>query len=340
VEHIRYVRYWMGEGRWLVFLVIVPLACIIPWGVLTDPSMRVVGYVGIRYETFQTYGLTTAIAAAEYANRLTMVAATTLLILVSSAATFFAVMVAYRSSTMSADRRLHFFVGIVLAATLLPFLVSSRSHIYDWLGAGVFSQTLGAQGDKNGLIALLNFKLCVANIAVLLAATALAIAAASIATAASRIKAVEQLRRHDRLNRNLDNILLACAAVLGAGLIEVKQWYGWPLPFIDSTDQKAFTAICNAFIGLESVCFVGVLAGIYFPAGYALDRARSRMGLDLVRAARPARGLSAAELKQATEMLSVKPTGRLEQLMRAVAILSPILVGPLASFVALKLAGN
>src|SRR5207244_770521 len=119
------------------------------------------------------------------------------------------------------------------------------------------------------------------NLVVTLAATALAIAAASIATAASRIKTIEQLPRHDRLNRSLDAILLVSAALLGAGLIEIKQWYGWPLPYIDESDRSAFTSICNAFVGLQSVSYVGVLAGIYFPAGIVLDRARSRMALDL-----------------------------------------------------------
>lgn len=325
---------WLQDGRVCVFLLLIPLAAMAPWLYFTSPAAGVVGKATIGIELFRFSGLTPEIANAEYANRLNVMAAASLLVLVGLAATAFAALVTFRSATQKADRLAHFGVWAVVFAICAWLVVFSDGRIYDHLGTGLFAGTLGTTANGQPLLSLLHHKLDVVNFTVTLAATMLAIAAASIATAASRIASIAQLARHDRLSRRLDAILLASATVLAAGLIEIKQWYGWPLPYIDQGDRNAFTSICNAFVGLQSVSYVGVLAGIYFPAGLVLDHARSRMALDLKYASGRH---SEVETTQASALLVPRATGRVEQLVRGIAILSPIMVGPLASFFGLKL---
>jgi hypothetical protein len=322
----------MADGRSHVLLVLIPLAAISSWFFFASNS-RVLGEVQFGLTHFRASGLTDAIAAAEYANRFNIMAAACLLVLTAVAAAGYAGLSAFASISRLKDRQIIVATWLIVLAIGAAGLMLSNSRIYQHLGTGLFAQTLGVHPQR--LLNLLDWKLDIANGITLLAATTLAVAAASIAIGASRIVSLEQLDRHDRLNRRLDTILLASAAVLAAGVIEIKLWYAWPTPYIDDGDRKAFAAVCEGLIGLQSVAYVGVLAGIYFPAGAVLDRARDRMRLEL---AHRLKMHPDQQLTRATEALGSKPSGRIEQLVRGAAILSPLLVGPATSFLSLKFA--
>jgi hypothetical protein len=324
-------RDWIADGRGYALLVLIPLGAISSWFFFASNS-RLLGEVQFGLSQFRASGLTAAIAAAEYANRFNVMAAACLLVLTGIAAAGYAALAAYASVSRRRDRQVIAATWFIVLALGGAGLVLSDTRIYQYLGTSLFAHTLGIHPQR--LLDLLDWKLDIANIVTLFAATTLAVAAASIAIAASRIVSLEQLDRHDRLNRRLDTILLASAAVLAAGVIEIKLWYAWPTPYIDEGDRKAFAEVCNGLIGLQSVAYVGVLAGIYFPAGAVLDRARDRMRLEL---AHRQKLHPEQQLARATEVLGTKPTGRIEQLMRGAAILSPLLVGPAASFLSLKL---
>ena len=150
--------------------------------------------------------------------------------------------------------------------------------------------------------------------------------------------ALSDLPTLERLRRRLDLILFASALVLGIGLIDMKYWQAWPLPFVENgKDYERFT---NAFIAFQSVCYVGVLATIYLPTALVLDAARARIklnagaGLADGRVAPPSANDDLAASQASSLSAAVAPVA---VLLRTVTVLSPVLVGPLATIVQLKL---
>src|SRR4029450_10556550 len=131
-------------------------------------------------------------------------------------------------------------------------------------------------------LVLLKRLLMMASIIVVVGGATLAIAVTTLAASGSRLRTLDDLPILEKLRTRLDLILFASALVLGVGLIDMKQWQAWPLPFLVYATQ--YEKLPNPFIPFQSVCYVGVLATLYLPTALVLDAARARIRLDAVAA--------------------------------------------------------
>jgi hypothetical protein len=213
------------------------------------------------------------------------------------------------------------------------------------------------------LIEILRSQFYVSTIGAAFAGTALAAAATDIGQEARALPNPPNAQQVDDLSRRLDLVLFATAAVLVAGVIAVDTWSAWPSPLVGGKDvtiagreaqaaardelrpknvavdnpsdsnaaaqvealkQKkledlknnyaAFLELKNGFIAIQSVCYVGALVLIFLPAAASIDSARRRLA-----------GLSGPTMF------------KVDQILRVLAILSPVLVGPITRFLAVKL---
>lgn len=219
-----------------------------------------------------------------------------------------------------------FRAGLIVIAIRFAFLKLSpgSSPVYTLLGntpdsRGLFAATLGAIDNRQPLD-MLEAQLDRANAAVVFAAVSLALAASSIGIAAQRLSGEADLPALNRLTQQLDLILLLGAIVLAIGVISIKQWHTGPLPFIIKENTAAYSALTAAYLAFQSVCYVGVLTFIYLPAALLLQS--RHCCIDPAPTEEASRGTNPAFLS----------------LFRVVALPSPVLVGPLASVAALKLA--
>lgn len=326
---MRSTGLWPIDGRLCALLIVVPLVPILPWA-LVDLTPLADGQ-SLRFEQSQTRSTT-----GDAIGRMNSFTATLLLVVVALAAGLFGLMRLRRAATRTADRRLLLSGWAVLLVVVLFAVLGDGSRIYQKLGNGVFERALSGES-----LSMLDRQLDLANAVIAFAATALATTAAAIAMAGCRIRFVTQLNKYDRLSRNLDAVLIASAVVLVAGIIHVKQWYAWPTPSLADTSKESFANLTSAFIAYQSICYVGILALIYFPAGVILDRARGRMTADLRVAVRrlsqddSARKAGEARLATARTALTPSAPGRFEHLVRMLAILSPVLAGPITALLPL-----
>jgi hypothetical protein len=325
---------WLGDGRFYVFTFILPLLCLAPWSIATGPQMygKVWGFfsdVPVALVPFDPAHLDEALAARELVNRVHSLSTATLLAIAALAAIIVGWMTACREARSSEDRIV--FGGAWLALiTLLIVVVDPSKHgprVYGLLGLDVFARTAGSIYMGKPL-ALLNGLLTAANLIVVFGGSTLAIAVTTLAASGSRLHTFDDLPTLERLRRRLDLILFTSALVLAIGLVDMKQWHAWPLPFV--ADPAAYAQLTNAFVAFQSVCYVGVLAGIYLPTAIVLDAARSRIRTQ-VGGGRPIADPATSPAA------SLSPTASpIDILLRTVTVLSPILVGPLATLVGLK----
>jgi len=335
---------WLGDGRYYVFAVLLPLACLAPWGIVTEaaPDHRTKGEhwgvfssIPIELKSFDARSLPQAMAVDEHVNRLFSVSTSTLLTIIAVASTLMGLMIVVRGLVTPKDRIVFGGVWLLLIVVLIAVMDPTQhgTRIIALLGQDVFARTAGAIYDGKPLV-LLKRLLMSANIIVVIGGATLAIAATTLAATGSRLETLADLPGLERLRRRLDLILFASALVLGIGLIDMKYWHAWPLPFV--ADAKQYEKLTNGFIAFQSVCYVGVLATLYLPTALVLDAARARIKKNVVAdlaAPSPANdGLAASEASSLSA--AVAP---LAVLMRAVTVLSPVLVGPLSTIIDLKL---
>ncbi len=313
----------LGDGRAFVVTIFLPVACILPWLLVTggDPPRGQAGglFASVEIATVKLSG--TALVQ-EAAHRVQLMSVTMLLAFVALVIGGFAALRAWTTAATKMDHVVlsSIWLALIVVVGWLAIGPAEDQRVYMLLGKGLFAGTLGAH-DGGTPLKQLDRQLDWANGAVVFAATSLALAAASIAIAAQRLNRYDDLPKLDRLAQQLDLILLLAAVVLVVGVIHVKEWQLSPLPFIsDKENAVAYSALATAHLALQSVCYVGVLVGIYLPAAIVLQFLRSRFD--------PA-PVEASKAGMANPIVS--------SLFRVVAMLSPMLVGPLASMAALKL---
>ena len=338
----------LGDGRWFVLTILFPVVCMGPWWLATfgkvpwGQSWGLFAKVKIAVVNINCC-LTQTQAIQEAANRVQSASATLLLVFVAIVVGVFAL---WRTSTTVRGKtnRLVLSIAWLIVIAFLAYALwpsPTNPRVYALLGNApdgrrlfdatlgsienrLFDATLGSIENRTPLN-LLDDLLDWANYSVAFAAVSLALASSSIGIAAHQLAGKADLPVLDRLSRRLDLILLLGAVVLAAGIITIKQWHGSPLPFILEADSsktdstKAYSALTAAHLAFQSVCYVGVLVGIYLPAALALQHRRSQ--------------LEPVPDKPASE--SGNPV--FQSLFRIVAMLSPVLVGPLASIATLKL---
>jgi len=337
-----------GRTFVMVVLLLLPLACFLPWILVTGPVDlgRKLGIISdFKIETLldpATLGIQASkdapqakptqghkdaarldlLLTREASNRLNSLAATALLVFVALGAGAYGWTAAWRLSAELDERRLFVVAGLIAAFLLWMVWPSSYHRVYDLLGAHVFESTIGAIHDGKPLT-VLDHQQMVNNFVLVIAGVGLAFAAALVAVRASRLGGAYDLAIYVDLKRHLDRILLASGLMLAAGVIDLKQWTALPAPFMaEASLATAYASFAGGFVALQSICYVAGLVMMYLPAAWLLEKARERIAYgappEEVAAKAPPGGFAAADL------------------LRVAAMLAPILVGPVANFVNLK----
>lgn len=338
-------------GRLLILLVLLPLLCFAPWILMTGPSDlgRKFGIVSdISLQTFVDPATLEALArkeatearpgapqaavvqrdillTREAANRLSSVATTALLVLVAAGGGFFGWMTAWRQSATPGDRRLLWLAPLLSVALVAAIWPGKDHQIYNLLGHDLFESTVGKIHGRASLD-VLDRQQFVNNLVLVIAGVGLSFGAAFVAIRASRLGRTEDRPLYLHLKRLLDMILLGSALMLAAGVLDLKQWTALPVPFFsDDKLAAAYSSLANAFVAFQSICFVAALVMMFLPVALVLDKARDR----IVR--------NASDVEPAGSSADGLPGGLVvADLLRAAAMLAPILVGPLANFANLK----
>jgi len=165
------------------------------------------------------------------------------------------------------------------------------------------------------------------NLVVVIAGVGLSFGAAFIAIRASRLRGMEDRPLYLDLKRLLDIILLSSALMLAAGVLDLEQWTALPVPFIsDDKLVAAYSSFASAFVAFQSICYVAALVVMFLPPALLLDRARDRIGEN------------ESNAESAGPVAKSLPEGFIvADVLRAAAMLAPILVGPVANFANLKI---
>jgi hypothetical protein len=344
-----WIRKLFGEGRWLVALVLLPAFCFLLWQTMISDQAKAWGiFIPLNVTLIEpgetptaTKSMETALVVAA-AHRLYSVASTTLLVFVSIGVGAYGWRSVWRSPKSRLDRRMIWGLSTVLfllvlreldgnwileEAGLLHRPTGHVDQVYRFLGDHVFERAIGTFVGGNAL-ALLKWQFLIGNNAIALAAIGVVVSSAFIAIRAARLGAATDGPAAAELKNQLDMTLMIAAMLLVAGVIDTNQWTVLPVPFIAEEMRAAYASMINGFVALESVCFVGVLVSIFLPSALLLERARGR-----IRQARSgeveARSPPAPEAK--AEGLAFA------DLIRVVALLAPVLAGPVATFVNIKL---
>lgn len=312
-----------GRRRLLaVCLIVLPLIPVLPWMLLTGPWSAKLGFVAS--VSVPTVAVTPAVRLNEYAGRVSSEAAAVLLCGVALVAGIAALVNAWRKASLTVEWPYLAGTWLVVALVVEMEVVlkgvaagaGASDRVYALLG-DLYAKTLGVIDGNRSALNALDMMLDVSNTAVIFAATSLALASAVAALEILRVKENGDPAGLKRLERRLDLILLGAAATLVAGTIAVAEWTAWPAVFVNDETVKAYTRLTTAFMGFQGVCYVGVLVAIYLPAAWMLDSAY--------------RELVPGEAGTTGPMLT--------RLTRLFAVLSPLLAGPVATFLGAKVAG-
>lgn len=336
------------QGRWLVVLILLPVFCFELWSNLTSDRAIAWGIFFPLNVTLIEPGaadakpMETALMGAA-ANRLYSVASTTLLVFVSIGVGVYGWRSVWRSPKSSPDRWVVRGLSVVVLVLVLHaldgnwvleqlgWLARPEKHsdqVYRFLGSDVFERAIGNLVGA-GALSLLHWQLIIGNHAVALAAIGIVVSSSFIAIQATRLGAATDGPAAEELKRQLDLTLMIAAMLLVAGVIDTKQWTALPVPFIANKEMgAAYASMINGFVALESVCFVGVLVSIFLPSALLLERARGRI-----------RNASGGGVQAGSPPAPVgKPESlAFADLIRVVALLAPVLAGPIATFVNIKL---
>jgi hypothetical protein len=338
-----WVRKVFDEGRWLVVLVALPALCFHLWSVMISDSALDWGIFARRLNVtlIEPKSMETALVGAA-AHRLYSVASTVLLVLVAIGVGAYSWWSVWRSPKSRLDGRVVWGLGVILFFIVLRALdgdwileemglkdkPAERTHqVYRFLGDDLFKLAIGDMVGK-GALALLHAQIVIANHAVALAAIGVVVGSSFIAIQATRLGAADDGPAAAELKNQLDLTLMIAAMLLVAGVIDTKQWTALPVPLIDAEMRPAYVAMVNGFVALESVCFVGVLVSIFLPSALLLEQARRR-----IRQA----GAGAVEAGAPPPPEAKPESLAFADLIRVVALLAPVLAGPIATFVDLKL---
>jgi hypothetical protein len=317
-----------GRAVVVLILLLLPFVCFVPWILVTGPAN-----LGHKFGILSEFKLQTLIdpktaadldtlLTREAANRLNSLSATALLVFISVGAGIYGWAVAWRVSAELGDRGLFGLAGIIAVVLLLMVRQDPLHRVYDLLGERVFRSTIGAIYAGRPL-AVLDHQQIVNNFVLVLAGVGLAFAAALVGVQAARLGRGSNVATYVELKRSLDRILLASALMLAAGVIDLKQWTALPVPFLaDANLAGAYTSFVGGFVALQSICYVAGLVMMFLPAAWLLNGARER----LVHGVPPEEAAA-----------KVPPGGFVPaDILRIAAMLAPILVGPVASFVNLR----
>jgi hypothetical protein len=357
----------------IIGLIILPSLALAPWLLLLSPWARTLGVLSdVHIKAVAT--ITDDMRVSELANRITAISSTVLLVILALPAGVIAIRSVWISNASVWAVRAWppvLKVWFVWFALLAVAVASSSPQVLELFGHDFNAHTIERIHDKlttiPKLTIILKWQFYISVIAATFGGTALAAAATGILVQAQGLNppaqgAVPQadLSKLDQLGRRLDLVLFATAAILVAGIIAVDSWSTWPSPLVAGKDtvivdrealqaaQKelsaqgvkvddpaysskvealkkeraddlksnysAFTELLNGFIAIQGICYVGGLVFTFLPAAVSLDAARRRLG---VPTAASAFGV--------------------DQIFRVLALLSPILVGPVAKFLSVKL---
>jgi hypothetical protein len=348
-------------------LIALPSLALMPWLFLLSRWAREYGVLSnVNIAFVQT--ITEDMKVSELANRVTAISATVLLVMLAIPAGVLAVRSVWKAGTDG---------GVMLLdACAWPPVLQVWLAWFIVLAIGVAScspQVVALFGDSFNnhtivrisadLTGLLDTQFYVSAIAATFGGTALAAAATAIVLEADLLgNPATDIPKIDPLSRRLDLVLYATAAILVAGIIAVDTWSTWPGPLVGGKDttiatreatnvarlelraqgvnlddaagaQKvealkqekltdlknnysAFIELKNGFIAIQSICYVAGLVFTFLPAAISLNAARRRLAVP------------------------VAPSSfGVEQVLRVLALLSPILAGPVAKFISLKLFG-
>lgn len=318
------LRFWRCPTA--VLLMVLPVLPMVPWMTLTARRGGELGWVS-EVHLFVPGPIGSIARVGELAGRISSLGALILLGAIAIAAGVVALVQAWRSARNTIEGYWLAVAWLLIFAILEYFVVvkdvlagpDKASRVYKLLGHELYAQTLGAIAPGGQVLRLLDGILDLSNTAVIFAATSLA--AIATATALELMGARGSLGRADlkRLQRRLDLILMAAAATLVTGVLLVKEWTAWPSVFLTPEGMAAYGKLVASFIGFQGLCYVGVLLAIYLPAALLLNRRIER--------------IDAAEAERAGTV----PV--MNSLMRVLAVLSPLLAGPVATFLGAKLTG-
>lgn len=354
-------------------LIILPSLALAPWLLLLSPCARTLGVLS-DVDIKVVAAITNDIRVNELANRITAISSTVLLVILALPAGVIAVRSLWIPNASMRDLRTWppvLKVWFVWFAVLAVGVVSLSPQVLELFGHDFNAHTIVRIDEEHPTIVklttILRWQFNISAIAATFGGTALAAAATGILVQAQGLNppaqgAVPQadLSKLDQLGRRLDLVLFATAAILVAGIIAVDSWSTWPSPLIAGKDAvtvdrealqaartelgaqgvkvddpgnnakvealkkqradelksnySAFTELKNGFIAIQSICYVGGLVFTFLPAAISLDAARRRLGVPT-----------------AASAFSV------DQIFRVLALLSPILVGPVAKFLSVNL---
>jgi hypothetical protein len=318
--HARTDMKWR-DGYFIGFM-FIPLVPMVPWLILTGQSAPSLGLLSpIRIYPIEI--LTPDIRVGELANRISALSASALVVFLAASVGLLSLYSTWKAAAESRYRLVIMGVWLTVVAILEGAIIRSTNNVFNLFGQGFFQDTLG-QIDSLHLTTLFDCQFVITTGVVVFGATGLSATATWIAMEAATLQTADDVAQFNTLSRRLDLVLYASAAILVAGIIDVKQWSLWPSPLVSgkgSADGNfgAYTNLVNAVVAFQSVCYVGVLIGIFLPAAACLDRARARMVL------------ANAQLGDSAS--------RFDHLVHVLAVLAPVLVGPVATFVGLKLGG-
>lgn len=161
------------------------------------------------------------------------------------------------------------------------------NHLYDCLGSGLFESTIGIYPSHAADLSLIETIVNAGNVAGIVASAFVAVAVATLipdaspalvgnsgfADASEIDKAAAKLARKVR---DLKYLLFAAAAVLFAGVVQMKAWRDWPLAFFPSPDTP-YTALADASVNFQAFHSVLILAAIFVPTAIRLHFAADEL---------------------------------------------------------------
>jgi hypothetical protein len=343
----------------IIGLILLPSVPILLWLALLSPMASKWHFISdIQILTVAKNDISPDMRVSELANRVTALASTILLLILALPAGGLAlVSVIKRSEAVKGIPQVEkwpaeFWVWLGWFAVLAILAIVFAPQVFDLFGTTFNANTI-ERIDPN-LTGLLRLQYYPSVLAAVFGGTALAAAATGIFLRADALSdPTVDGPKIDPLARRLDLVLFATAAILVAGIITVDTWSTWPSPlvlgkdtYIDSEALKAaaqqanvdpvsvaaslkdakakelknnynaFLELKNGFMAVQSVCYVGGLVLTVLPALLALNAARRRLHVPV-----------------ATSGLGV------DQIFRMLALLSPILAGPIVRFLSIKLGG-
>lgn len=237
-------------------------------------------------------------------------------------------------------------VGVLCTMTSL----TEEKSTIDFLGASVFDLTLNAYWQQTGILFSLSEWVDIANVMGISGAVFIAICVCAIAPAAlpkprsvsetPAFKVVVERMADDLEARTrwLKYLLFGASAVLISAIANMQAWRGWPVPVLKAVDPdtaKAYEALANATTQYHAFLFVLILIAIFLPMAMWLRR-NARILSELAKENGLIPNITPTAWREANGLsLSFS-----EGMQRVVAVVSPLLIGPLLELVKVGIAAG